>query len=401
MSNKSEEQEVYVLLDFQSKDVTKLLKQQSAYFRMLNLSEPKPIVELGDDIFEGIYEDVIGTNVYFEEIESRHEPDLFEGDTPIGLKYLLKQSKILKLNHIGTKPKIVIDPCPIEPVGIYVKDDYRVLLNKLKNDELHIQDYITDVMHLSTDEDDSGNDHSDKAETVVPVEPMKAIKEDQSITHNQPLQPEWFPSDEKGKNDNPTYNKHLKLLKVVEEPRKSEGLQYDTSVISGSMNFYNWKNAMMRIVEQQQINLDINKGNINHFVDVEHSIKQGIIDGPFTVMRVYDPDEKRKLFSFQNFVNLSPLMKLIVLNDCVNFEKAEIENMTEVEMQKEDEHHCTPMQRLKLLNDFKEELCAHVLLRIKDAQRTENNLKNATVTINLSDEEYSCDETSEDSNSSE
>ncbi|KAK5650566.1 hypothetical protein RI129_001595 [Pyrocoelia pectoralis] len=166
------------------------------------------------------------------------------------------------------------------------------------------------------------------------------------------------------------------------------------------MNFYDWKNAMIRIVEQQEINLDVNKHNLNHFVNIEDSIKQGVIIGPHTLERVYTPDEKRKLFSFKNFINLSPLMKLIVLNDCVNFEKAEIDNMSGTEIHTEDEHHYTPLKRLELLIDFKEELRTHILYRIKDAQRIDNNLRNTSVNINLSDDEYSCEESS-DTNCSE
>lgn len=402
MSDKYEEQDVYVLLDFQAKDMSKLLKQQSVYFRMLNLSEAKPIVELGDDVFEGVYEDVVGTNVFFEEIETPCQHDLFEGETPISLKYFLKQSKTLKLNHIGTKPKVVLNPCPIEPVGIYVKDDYRVLLDKLKNEELNINDYLTDVLHLSNDETDSEDNNSYKEQAASSVEPVKVIKAQQDSTQNPPTKSEWFPNDENAKKDNPTYNKYLKLLKLVEEPRKPEKSEYNEydDLHTSPMNFYDWKNAMIRIVEQQEINLDVNKHNLNHFVNIEDSIKQGIIIGPHTVERVYTPDEKRKLLSFKNFINLSPLMKLIVLNDCVNFEKAEIDNMSNTEMHVEDEHHCTPLKRLELLIDFKEELRTHILYRIKDAQRIDNNLRNTSVNINLSDDEYSYEESS-DSNCSE
>lgn len=55
MSQEYEENDVYVLIDFQGKDTSKLLKQPNIYFRMLNLNESKPVVELGEDIYEGIF----------------------------------------------------------------------------------------------------------------------------------------------------------------------------------------------------------------------------------------------------------------------------------------------------------------------------------------------------------
>lgn len=53
MSTNYESEDIYVLLDFQDKDTSILGKQRGLHFRMLNLNENKPTVEIGQDIYEG------------------------------------------------------------------------------------------------------------------------------------------------------------------------------------------------------------------------------------------------------------------------------------------------------------------------------------------------------------
>ncbi|KAF5273467.1 hypothetical protein FQA39_LY07484 [Lamprigera yunnana] len=410
MQEDNEKQETYVLLNFQGKDMTKLLKQTSIYFRMLNLNEPKPIIEVGDDIFEGVYEDAVGTNIFFEEVEiPRPRTNLFEGDeTPITLEYFLKQSKILRLTQIGTKPKVVINQSPINTVHVDITDDYRILLEKYVNDTLNIENYVVNKACLNDDSvDDTLSPHSDEEEVEEKAILQPELSKVDTLTKQQTQIPKWYSSavDCDMPRENSIYLKYLKLQEIAKQPVKhvteqeiNQDDQFEQPLHSvPNNNFIIWKNMMMRVVEQQTINLDVNKYKIEDFVDIENSVKLGIIESSDVLSRTYTKYEKQKLFSFKNFINLSPLMKLVVLQDCLQFEKAEIENMNDEQANIKCEDGCTPKERVILLNDFKEELKSYILNRIKDIKNFDSTLAKIDLNINLSDdEEESLDELSSD-----
>ncbi|KAK4883459.1 hypothetical protein RN001_006778 [Aquatica leii] len=408
MSEDFEEKEVYVLLDFENKDMTKLLKQPSTYFRMLNLNENKPIIEVAEDVFEGVYEDAPGTNIFFEEVEDERKSNLFEGETPISLKYFLKQSKMLKLKHIGTKPKLVINPSSIDSVNIDITDDYRTLLDKHKNGTLNIDDYVVEnaclvCSDIDVDDDDDCKDDVSEVLSTDDERKEKSKTELASLPDRVTSIPEWYSSVKENTkfSNNPTYSKYLKLQNLAEQPSKhkveteevTNGEVEQTLHTSAKKDFIIWKDMMMRVVERQPINLDVNRHNLEDFVDIQKSIQLGIIGNSNKIPRIYTKHEKQKLLSFKNFISLTPLMKLIILQDCLQYEKSEIENMNEEQMEEKGEDGLCANDRVKLLSEFKEELKLLITNRIKDAQKQKGVSSAIEFDVNLSD---SCEESSDD-----
>ncbi|KAF5302707.1 hypothetical protein FQR65_LT08449 [Abscondita terminalis] len=374
---KIEEKDVYVLLDFEGKDMNKLLKAQSIYFRA--------------------YEDTPGTNIFFEEVENDEPKDnLFEKETPISLKYLLKQSKVLKLKHIGTKPKLIINPSPIESVNIDITVDYRSLLEKYKNENLKIDDYLVENACLDYNEADESIENEDTS--YAEDEPNASTSQVGSLPERSSSIPEWYSSVTETTKlaDNPIYAKYLKLQKLAEQPSKHKIETEDVSKDQMEQplhtipknNFMIWKDMMMRVVERQSITLNVNKHKMEDFVNIDLSIKLGIIEASDANPRLFTKREKQKLLSFKNFISLTPLMKLIILQDCLQYEKSEIENMNKEQTEKKGENDLSPNERVKLLNDFKEELKLYIINRIKDAQKQNNFVSTIDFDINLSDDSY-------------
>ncbi|KAF2893897.1 hypothetical protein ILUMI_12274 [Ignelater luminosus] len=415
MTQEYEEQDVYVLLDFQGKDSSRLLKQPNIYFRMLNLNESKPVVEIGEDIYEGTYDDAVGTNVYFEECEDPPpNQNAFEAITPITLNYLLKQTKILKMEKIGIKAKPVMNMNPTEMVDINIKDDYRVLLEKYENNKLNIEEYVVD--EKISEEDSEDKISSDKSDEEEQPEEWKSTQ----LPARQSSVPEWYSSNgdqvkSKPEPTDPTYLKYIKLQRIAEQPTKHKKIieniednKNEPPLWSLPKNdFITWKNLIMQKVEQQQINLDINKDKVEDFVDIKDSIKAGIIAPSNANPRVFTKEEKQELLSFKNFINVSPLMKLIMLEDYVRLEKAAIEQMTPEQLNEMSEDDCTVQEKFKLLENFKDELKGYILLRLQDESNDTEQLQKDIDLLKLSDDEdmsdlddlYSSDDDDDEQNS--
>lgn len=317
------------------------------------------------------------------------------------------------MEKIGIKAKPVMNINPTEMVDINIKDDYRVLLEKHENNKLSIEEYVADE---KVSEDDLEHKTSDKSDE----EQLEEWKSTQ-LPARQSSVPEWYSSNgDQVKSvpepTDPTYLKYLKLQRIAEQPTKHTKIIENTGDNKDKLplrslpknDFITWKNLIMQKVEQQQVNLDINKDKVEDFVDIEDSIKAGIIAPSNTSPRVFTEEEKRELLSFKNFMNVSPLMKLIMLEDYVRLEKAAIEQTTLEQLEKMSEGDCTIQEKFKLLESFKDELKGYILLRLQDESDDTEQFHNDIDLLKLSDDEdmsdlddsYSSDEDDEDEQNS-
>lgn len=93
--------------------------------------------------YAGTYEDCVGTNVFFEEVEGPTNKDnTFRKKTPISLKYVTKQFKTLKM-HWTKLPEELNQVKETELYDVKFKEDYETLLNKLEQGNLKRYLYCT------------------------------------------------------------------------------------------------------------------------------------------------------------------------------------------------------------------------------------------------------------------
>lgn len=152
--NNFEERDIYVYLDFSSRLASDVFNQKKLFFKIVNLDQEHPLVQVGQFVFQGIkrrgpfnlkfptmflksffigtYEDCVGTNVFFEEVEELPNKDnTFKKNTPINLQYVTKQFKTLKMQWARLSDELN----QIEEADRYdikFKDDYETLLKKLE-----------------------------------------------------------------------------------------------------------------------------------------------------------------------------------------------------------------------------------------------------------------------------
>lgn len=82
-------------------------------------------------LFVGTYEDCIGTNVFFEEDEeSVPQTDAFSKKTPINLKYVAKQFKIINMQWAKVPEEAREDVS--DDYDMKFKEDYESILKKIE-----------------------------------------------------------------------------------------------------------------------------------------------------------------------------------------------------------------------------------------------------------------------------
>ena len=85
-----------------------LCKQKQAKF--IGLDSEEPVVQLGNQVFAGKYQDIVGTALFFEEKkdkeeENRSDPVFENPDKKVDLKYKCKTNRRLVLKRVFLKEK--------------------------------------------------------------------------------------------------------------------------------------------------------------------------------------------------------------------------------------------------------------------------------------------------------
>lgn len=53
--NNSEEREIYIYLDFSSRLASDIFNQKNLFFKIVNLDQEHPLVQVGQFVFQGMY----------------------------------------------------------------------------------------------------------------------------------------------------------------------------------------------------------------------------------------------------------------------------------------------------------------------------------------------------------
>lgn len=155
MAEEYEETEVYLYMDFKGRLPANTFNSE-IYFNIANLNTKHPLVQLGHSVFYGKkkptfygaqlldmiataclfvgnYEDCVGTNVFFEEDEQAvRKVDAFSKQTPISLKYVAKQFKILDMQWAKVPEDNNNDREVTDDYDIKFKEDYEKMLKKIE-----------------------------------------------------------------------------------------------------------------------------------------------------------------------------------------------------------------------------------------------------------------------------
>ncbi|KAK3920235.1 General transcription factor 3C polypeptide 6 [Frankliniella fusca] len=100
-----EEEEILVYMQFDSKLDSDLLQPHTP-FKIIGVDSETPVLQLGNQVFEGNWKDTVGTAVFFEEHPSTSSGDpVFTKNPSSTLHYHSKTQKALAMSRIFVKPK--------------------------------------------------------------------------------------------------------------------------------------------------------------------------------------------------------------------------------------------------------------------------------------------------------
>ncbi|KAL3277346.1 hypothetical protein HHI36_012697 [Cryptolaemus montrouzieri] len=342
--------EVFLFVDF-GKRVRDDIFFNKVFFRIANLETENPLVQVNDLLFKGEYEDCVGSNLFFEDVEEPQPRRIFKPETSIHLKHKVTQFKVLSLKSVKIPVKLKDIPQP--EYDVEINKDYTVetLMKKLALGSLNIEEDISIV----------------PKDTVIPVKEIVTIPDDPKQIHsvknvpmeestNEQLQPhEELPmpslveredSPEPEESVDILEYKYEKLRKLAKRPtrRKIEPehvLQCDAKY----QKSYEYNCIKSQIIKPSDyfpiISKEYNADNLVGAVDIDRSVLRGIIQPSPDYNRILSEDEKSELLSIQNLDNLSMLARYWVLKSQLEYLEYSVLSLSEEELLKKDIYNRT------------------------------------------------------------
>lgn len=296
------------------------------------------------------YEDVLGTNIYYEEIEvdsEKQEQDAFKFQTPISLEYLAKSNKVLKLK-LCKLPDILQIP-DSDNVDLKFQDDYRIVIEKMKEGRLSIDDLVEKT-------NSNGLSGGHIQEPSLDVQNLINLDlRNKGTTRNLKPIPEIQPA-QVIEAENP-YNRKV-INELIKQPMKTKKSfevtdDIDTSR-TGEINYSVLKQLYLQKLPYKNLPLNIDESKLYLHIDIENSMKLGIVNK--TNFQKLTDDEKNELISLKNFENLSVPLQLSLLINQLKEEKKTLLNMSGEELASVDEFGRKPKDKYKILKYFAKDL---------------------------------------------
>ncbi|GJQ69396.1 hypothetical protein Trydic_g6511 [Trypoxylus dichotomus] len=253
---------------------------------MVNVNTNNPLVQVGNFVFQGTYEDFLGTKVFFME-DKNHKPNdnVFVKETLIHLKYVVKTAKVMQLKW-RKMPANVVQTDNIECLDLKFRESYNEVLTKLEKGALDINDIVYDANYEKTaSEKNKASGGNDDME--VDVKDSKQSEKVENI--EEPLT---------------DLNKYTLLKKFAQMPVKQKEMQKVYEVdkenlvkIDDASNFSVLTQLFLQDVISKDSKAIKDENDLSKYVNVQKSIEDGIIlkseNGKFT------EDEKALLLSEQ------------------------------------------------------------------------------------------------------
>nr|XP_022904209.1 general transcription factor 3C polypeptide 6 [Onthophagus taurus] len=176
------DQETYIYLDLNGKLDVNYFQNNKIFFKMINLDE-KPMVQIGNYVFEGKYEDYLGTKVFFVENQDYEASEnIFERQSPLHLKYFTKTAKVLQLKWksipITTVEKTKTNE---EYMELRFKESYNTVLEKFERAELNIKDIAVKAKDVEEKNDEKKETVEEAEVERIPRELEKMEIDDEEI----------------------------------------------------------------------------------------------------------------------------------------------------------------------------------------------------------------------------
>lgn len=335
------EEELLVCLNFDDKIDQHFFKKPNIFFNAINLDTQRPLIQIDRHVFQGSYEDCMGTNVFLEEIsEPRSVDRVFQTQTPMHLEYLNSSAKILNLKWINV-PEEVKTLKTAECVNVRFLEDYQTVLDKIENGSLDIQDAITRMQ-------------SPNIANKVPSEDSGQMQNNVETSKD-----EMFQTIEVKEEPIPNQD----LLRRLIQPASKKDDESSCEIVADHLfdienceSFSILKQLYLNHLKKESIvlnDLTLNLANAKIFnlVNVQKSIDDGIIAQSKVNDEMSEAD-KQALFSIRNFDNLSLPVKFVILTEYLSECKKQLQKLSEDDLNVVDKFNRTPKQRYKLLKSL-------------------------------------------------
>lgn len=347
--------------------------------------------------------------IFLEETEDLKEENICVPKSPISLEYKTKCSKCLKLNWLQI-PDDVIQIPDEELVDLDLDQDYRTVLNKLKEGILNVEDIVKKPK--SKEEKQSSIKENVVKITDKEKSKNKGIKENKEVSENVEMnnreteikefsseclkengkaiegQSKVEPNSKKKyikeaitkdtKSSTPTLEFQSKksnfdsLLKLAKAPVKK--LQSTDKILKASPNHLidPEKTKDINILKQlylqnlalKDIETNINLNQIDKHVNLENSIKEGILKRS-NLKAPLSEEEKNALISIENIHNLSLPLQLAVLVTQLKVEKENLSSLKEEELREQDKYGRTAKDRYRILKSFAKDIWYLMFVKLK------------------------------------
>lgn len=99
---------------------------------------------------------------------------------------------------------------------------------------------------------------------------------------------------------------------------------------------------------------EFDENALSEHVDINKCILYGILKPSSTFPRILTSEERKAVFTIENFDNLSLTGRFYVINEIVNKLEQQLEHLSEDKLQQKDEFGRTPIETLDIYKRLKE-----------------------------------------------
>ncbi|XP_044261852.1 uncharacterized protein LOC123009537 [Tribolium madens] len=317
----------YVYLEFNEK-LTSNIFANKMFLRIANLHKPNPLVQINDLLFKGSYDECVGTNLFFEEVEDPPlKTNIFDKDTPIRLKPLITQTKIIKLKQTKLPRKADTNKQSQESVVLNLNQEYNSVLEKLEQGILNIDD----IAHREPEPHfaEHFTDMPCKPHVQVSTEPETEIATLLDSLDTSPT--------------SALEAKYERLKRLARRPvKRMKSPELIEDCAPEYRNAYEYHNLEREICQNsdvfRSVSCPIIEKSFVGGVDMDRCVLQGLIPASSNPNRDLTRDEQRRIFTIDNFENLSLPARYLVLKKCVSQIEELIESSSSEELKETDEN---------------------------------------------------------------
>lgn len=269
-------------------------------------------------ILLGAYDEAIGTNMFFEEVEDPPlKTNLFEKDTPIQLRPTLTQTKLLRLKQVKLPRNVTAgNKQSKENIHLNLNQDYKILLDKLQHNLVELDELAHKIENKENDNEDE-TVYEERREDDTFLGPAKEIDTYLGTLNN--------------KSSNALLEaKYEKLKRLARRPvhRIQEAEEVEECDLQYK-NAFEYHNLERQICQSSDYFRTVSGAVIDQSftggIDLDRCILHGLIRGDDNANRILTKEEQSKVFSLTNLENLSIPMRYLLLKQCIS----NIENLIE------------------------------------------------------------------------